>query len=83
MSAFTEFVGHPAVGRTSIAGVAADAVMAALRALLARRRESRAIAHLESLNDHHLRDIGITRSEVALVVRGADIDRLRGRHVLD
>jgi uncharacterized protein YjiS (DUF1127 family) len=45
-----------------------------LRALVAWRLEQRAIAQLQRLDDRMLHDIGLTRSEIAHVVR---FDRLR------
>jgi uncharacterized protein YjiS (DUF1127 family) len=83
VNAFTAFAGRSPANRPSFLAAAADAVAVAGRALLSAWREACEIKHLESLSDAHLRDIGITRSEIALVVRGTDIDEVRGRHVLD
>ena len=83
MSTFTEFAGVASGQHASIFSTAADAVASAGRALMGCWRQAGEIKHLESLSDNQLRDIGITRSEIALVVRGADIDQVRGRHVLD
>lgn len=83
MSTITELIGQAAGSRRSIFAAVADAVAAAGRAMLNRQGEAASIRHLESLSDFYLRDIGITRSQIPLVVRGIDIDQVRGRHVVD
>jgi uncharacterized protein YjiS (DUF1127 family) len=83
MSSITEFIARAPHLRASALGAAADTVAACLRSLLRWPSDTVTIGHLESLSDHQLRDIGITRSEIALVVRGTDIDRVRGRHAID
>jgi len=70
-------------GRSSAPESVAGKVARSFRALVRRHREARAIEHLESLSDHSLKDIGIARSEIALVVRWGQIARARGRHVPD
>ena len=44
------------------------------KAYLDRRRERAAIAQLHAMSDRELRDIGLTRSEIDLAVRG-ELDR--------
>jgi uncharacterized protein YjiS (DUF1127 family) len=48
--------------------------------LIERRKANRSIAYLNGLNDHDLRDMGLTRTEiVASVKHGPSADTLRGR----
>ncbi len=54
-----------------------------LNAFIRRREEQRAIRHLQALDDHLLRDIGIHRSEIASVVSGRERDLTRRRNLAD
>ena len=83
MSVVTGLFAPAAPGRISAPESVAGKVARSFRALVRRHREARAIEHLESLSDHSLKDIGIARSEIALVVRWGQIARARGRHVPD
>jgi|GEM_PF-3085560 len=71
------------VMRAQQAGVIARAVVKAARGLFAglleRARQRQAMAHLNGMDDHLLRDIGLTRGEInAAVLRGkADDARIR------
>lgn len=83
MSTITEFGARAPHARASMMAAAASAVLAGVQSLLRWPSDMITVSHLESFSDHQLRDIGITRSEISLVVRGADIAGVRGRHVID
>ncbi len=77
MTTFEHAYQHRAGFAARLANLAAEAALACWRRSARRRQERRAIAHLRSLNDRALADIGITRAQIVGAVRGTDAD-LRG-----
>lgn len=59
--------------------VVGRALQAAWRGLVRRREERRAIAHLRSLDNRMLADMGVTRGQIEGAVRGTDPDFARPR----
>jgi uncharacterized protein YjiS (DUF1127 family) len=61
---------------------AVDWMISRLRAFLRWRAQRRAIAHLHTLSDHVLRDIGIHRSDIEAAVRGYQPEWVNPRGLL-
>ncbi|MGI9406058.1 MAG: DUF1127 domain-containing protein [Hyphomicrobiaceae bacterium] len=60
----------PVAANQNVTQLIATAMMRMWNAHIERREQNRAIAHLHGLSDHHLKDIGVSRSEITAAVRG-------------
>ncbi|MCB9949143.1 MAG: DUF1127 domain-containing protein [Rhodospirillaceae bacterium] len=69
--------GFAAAPRRDILSLLLDAAGATVRWLARHYQRRRAIAHLSSLPDHCLRDVGLHRSQIVSAVNGVDHDRAR------
>ena len=58
-----------------------DTVRSYWKTMMFRNQQRRSVRQLRALSDHHLRDLGIHRSEITSVVYGRDADRVRYHEV--
>lgn len=60
-----------------------SAIDAAWRAARARQQRRRSMSQLAALSDHTLKDVGLSRSEIASIAHWNESDRTRFRNVRD